>query len=1483
MTDETAQAPAVKKEEKKSTGPRSKKPTGTPKATPSIASSANSGGANAGGARPSSRTSNKKPTSSASPPNDSNDSNKKKDADAKKHDGKKAERGGGRNQSQGRGGGNHRRGQASQSAAGRGQGNTAAKDDKPSTSPVPVPGSDNSDALTSLQRVITDLKSISPPSQSSVMPNASSMPVPQLSSNLPPNAPVFQPGAASFPTPGAAAVASARHRKAASLGSHSHASGLPAYPPSLQQFSSQLGAMMEDNEDVRTPQQQQFEEGEIPEEIYGQQPFPRGQQQQQQPGFTAPRFAALAGQQQGEVTGPSGRPQLAPTFTFGARRRAASNVPLGPPINEEEDASFQFPQCSQQIDFQPESAQGHNQGGDIRGQLPDIMREQIALQSQIEALQQQQQQLLQQQLASNQIMGTFNTQVGPGGRFNAHRRIQSQQIPGSPMSTDFGAFNLPGMGFNAGLGGGVGLGVGRDDSQALPRGHGRRHSVNVLNKPGQNNVNAFSQFVQDGYEDGFAPPAALGGHSRQASRADSTWRINGGAGAVGAGLGDLAQAQAQLQSLQQFRAAAGGHHQKMASFSFPNMLPNVMAANMMGLNAGGYNLLQQQQQQFQLQLQQQNQPQRKSLFAPYLPQASLPPLLAAGKLVVGILRVNKRNRSDAYVATEVLDADIYICGSKDRNRALEGDIVAVELLDVDEVWGTKKEKEEKKRKKEENAAYDPKSAAGRKNDKKKDDVEVEGQGLMLFEDEEVTDEVKPQFAGHIVAVVERMPGQLFSGTLGLLRPSSAATKEKQEAERREREGDRGEDLRRQPAERPKIVWFKPTDKRVPLIAIPTEQAPPDFVQNAEAYNDKLFVACIKRHPISSLHPFGTLVEELGPIGDVEVETSALLKDCNFPTEDFTENVIKCLPPMPWIIPERELEGRLDLRGDRIFTIDPDTAKDLDDALSIKTNEDGTYDVGIHIADVSYFVKPNTALDRDARKRATSVYLVQRAVPMLPPALSEQLCSLRAGEDRLTFSIIFTMTDDARVLKKWFGKTIIKSAAQLAYKNVQNVIDGKTLGDSAVIPDHDSSEIEHDIKILQNLARQMRTRRFENGCLALNSTRLSFELGEDGMPIDCSPYDTTEANQLVEEFMLLSNMSVAQQVALHLPEQALLRRHEDPIERRLIAFAERATRLGYKIDISSAGELMKSFEKIDNPVHRGIIALLSHKVTHRAKYFCAGMLDIAKYHHYALNAPLYTHFTSPIRRYADIVVHRQLESILQGVGVEPKFSMDRDSVAKIAQQCNIKKDSAKLAQEQSAHLFLCLLIADLTQRYGPVVRQAKVVGVLDAAFDVLVPEFGIEKRVHVDQMPIDNHVYDEHSHTLQIYWSERDVISWLAENSDDEHLRKVKQTAEQHALKMEVTSRSVQDESALFEEDEDEDEVVIGRTEKPETKETSKQRLLSQAKLKPEFEGLRATTTGHRIQEIRELQSVPVIVTADLTKSPPVIKVYSVNPYASQKK
>jgi len=227
--------------------------------------------------------------------------------------------------------------------------------------------------------------------------------------------------------------------------------------------------------------------------------------------------------------------------------------------------------------------------------------------------------------------------------------------------------------------------------------------------------------------------------------------------------------------------------------------------------------------------------------------------------------VNKKNRSDAYVSTQdgLLDADIFICGSKDRNRALEGDLVAVELLDVDEVWSQKREKEEKKKRKDitdtrSGSTNGQNQSSGNNDDntqqeggirrrgslrqrptqKKNDDVEVEGQSLLLVEEEEINDEAKPLYAGHIVAVVERVAGQMFSGNLGLLRPSSQATKEKQEAERAARDGGNNRHHDNRSQEKPKIVWFKPTDKRVPLIAIPTEQAPRDFVEKHQDYADR---------------------------------------------------------------------------------------------------------------------------------------------------------------------------------------------------------------------------------------------------------------------------------------------------------------------------------------------------------------------------------------------------------------------------------------------------------------------------------------------------------------------------------------------------------------------------------------------------------------------------------------------------------------------
>lgn len=218
-------------------------------------------------------------------------------------------------------------------------------------------------------------------------------------------------------------------------------------------------------------------------------------------------------------------------------------------------------------------------------------------------------------------------------------------------------------------------------------------------------------------------------------------------------------------------------------------------------------------------------------------------------------------------------------------------------------------------------------------------------------------------------------------------------------------------------------------------------------------------------------------------------------------------------------------------------------------------------------------------------------------------------------------------------------------------------------------------------------------------------------------------------------MLLANITVSQQIAAGLPEQALLRRHDKPMQRRLEQLANRGLTLGAEISISSAGALQKSMESIQEEAAKRTLQGIAVRGMHRARYICSGAVDVAKYQHYALNVPLYTHFTSPIRRYADIIVHRQLDAILNTAGnPEAKLAnLDRDNVAKIAQQCNVKRDAATLAQEASDHLFLCLLISRLTEAYGPVVRAAQVVDVLDAAFDVVIPEFGVEKRIHLDQV------------------------------------------------------------------------------------------------------------------------------------------------------
>lgn len=941
--------------------------------------------------------------------------------------------------------------------------------------------------------------------------------------------------------------------------------------------------------------------------------------------------------------------------------------------------------------------------------------------------------------------------------------------------------------------------------------------------------------------------------------------------------------------------------------------------------------------------QQQQQQQRKTLFTPYLPQATLPALLGDGQLVSGILRVNKKNRSDAYVTTSdgVLDADIFICGSKDRNRALEGDLVAIELLDVDEVWGQKREKEEKKKRKDITDTRSGSTNQGQRNSennddgkasegglrrrgslrqrptqKKNDDVEVEGQSLLLIEEEEISDEQKPLYAGHVVAVVERVAGQMFSGTLGLLRPSSQATKEKQEAERAARDGgNRGHDSRHQ--EKPKIVWFKPTDKRVPLIAIPTEQAPRDFVEKHQDYADRIFVACIKRWPITSLHPFGTLVEQLGRMGDLKVETDALLRDNNFSSDEFSDAVLRNVGLQDWSLAkedEASLAARRDFRDDKTFTIDFNGGAELGNAVHVKTRPDGKIEVGIHVPDVTHFVKSNSLVDREAKKRGTSVQLLNRFCAMLPAKLAGDVCSLIPEQDRLTVSVVFVVNPHTGAVAEgdsWVGRGIVKSVGTVALADIDNALLEPAAYDNKAVP-------VNTIQILNAVAQKFREIRLGASGEPIAPLRLLHQLDDENNPVQDNLFDSTESLELIEELAHKANAYVAERLVEGLPEKALLRRQSAPNPRRLQTFVERMTALGYDIDSASSGALQNSLFRVDDSDLRKGMETLLLKSMPRAKYYVAGKTAKVLWPHYALNLPLYAHFTSPTRRYADIVVHRQLEAVLSDGKVE--FTEDMENLVKTVESSNTKKDSAQNAQDQSIHIESCRIMDKKRQEAnGDLIAEGIVLCVYESAFDILIPEWGFEKRVHCDQLPLKKAEFRKEKRVLELYWEKgvpssayvpederpkaaasQRVSNAMAAQRQAQEAERVRRERDEAARKQTETGTiSTDDVDALFDDDEDNTSDVteamagaslaerptqsvpgspsrtagnagnLHRTrsdskvpvvDAPESRLNNKEKYLQLFSLREEG--------GDYIQDVTEMTRVPVILKTDLSKSPP---------------
>lgn len=361
-----------------------------------------------------------------------------------------------------------------------------------------------------------------------------------------------------------------------------------------------------------------------------------------------------------------------------------------------------------------------------------------------------------------------------------------------------------------------------------------------------------------------------------------------------------------------------------------------------------------------------------------------------------------------------------------------------------------------------------------------------------------------------------------------------------------------------------------------------------------------------------------------------------------------------------------------------------TARDLDDALSWKALDDGTFEVGVHIADVSYFMQPGTELDEIAARRSTTTYLVTHCHPMLPRLLCENLCSLAENVERLAFSVIWKFDKDLNIIDEWFGRTVIKSCVKLAYGNAKQVLDNPDIdwveeAMPTVYGGHTPDTVKATILGLHSIARRMRSRRFANGSLRLDKVKVGFAMDNDtGLPSNIYPYQLSDANRLVEEFMLLANQRVARRIYDTAPDVALLRRHPEPEASIMAQIVNTCKAIGIALDASSSGSIHQSLQALrdsgQDSMYNALQMMLSLPMKN-AEYFCTNEVDVEHFMHYALAMPFYTHFTSPIRRMADVVVHRVLAATLAGETV----CYNSDEVHTQALICNERKMAAKKAQ------------------------------------------------------------------------------------------------------------------------------------------------------------------------------------------------------------